>query len=372
MPEYGRCKSTPQITGRCESNTSEPQPYIPYSGKFLRKKISWFRWKTSISRFKFCDLYMDSLRLCLEISHFWRGGWLPLSSSSTKSSGRPCLRFGSILYWQCQSDSRYFLIFPPPDCTFLEIDTLLLESLDIVRLFLDSIVYIATWAICSSDNFMYRPREGWSLELESGAKIAGTVDRLWSPCAWQAAFRIRKKPRLNRKYFNRAWLQATPVLQWILYKRKINEWVNFVDKLAPKLQKLREILPLYGSSSVVIVYCSQKWTWIEIDWKPFQRRKSTLDTASPFIPHTVLRYCIPLARCQPTFHFTRWSHALAESVSLLSAQSVVLCPSQPTRIWSKALPKVKASPNCSLHKGTIPSCPLPLCYLHLVAASCSY
>ena len=28
MHEYGRCKSTPQITGRCASNTSEPQPYI--------------------------------------------------------------------------------------------------------------------------------------------------------------------------------------------------------------------------------------------------------------------------------------------------------------------------------------------------------
>ena len=35
-------------------------------------------------------------------------------------------------------------------------------------------------------------------------------------------------------------------------------------------------------------------------------------------------YHIPLARCQPTFHFTRWSHAFAESVSLLSAQSVIL------------------------------------------------
>ena len=38
----------------------------------------------------------------------------------------------------------------------------------------------------------------------------------------------------------------------------------------------------------------------------------------------VLRYHIPLARCQATFEFTRWSHAFAESVSLLSAQSVVL------------------------------------------------
>ena len=43
-----------------------------------------------------------------------------------------------------QSDSQYFLVFPPPDCTFLEIDALLLESLDIARLFLDSIAYLAT------------------------------------------------------------------------------------------------------------------------------------------------------------------------------------------------------------------------------------
>ena len=28
MREYERCKSTPQITGRCASDTSEPQPYI--------------------------------------------------------------------------------------------------------------------------------------------------------------------------------------------------------------------------------------------------------------------------------------------------------------------------------------------------------
>ena len=41
------------------------------------------------------------------------------------------------------------------------------------------------------------------------------------------------------------------------------------------------------------------------------------------IQTTALRYRIPLTRCQPIFQFTRWSHTFAESVSLLSVQSVI-------------------------------------------------
>ena len=64
---------------------------------------------------------------------------------------------------------------------------------------------------------------------------------------------------------------------------------------------------------------------------------------------TALRYRIPLAGCQPTFHFTWWSHAFTELVSLLSAQSVVVLSTQPTGIWSIALRKAKASSGYGVH-----------------------
>ena len=80
--------------------------------------------------------------------------------------------------------------------------------------------------------------------------FVGTVNRLWSPCAWQAVFRIRKRPRLNGKYFNRAMIASEPCFTMDF---KFSEWVNFVDKLLWFLLncknakfKPRKIFPLYG------------------------------------------------------------------------------------------------------------------------------
>ena len=68
---------------------------------------------------------------------------------------------------------------------------------------------------------------------DSGYLFVGTVDRLWSHYAWQAAFRIRKRRRLNGKYFNRAMIASEPCFTMEQYTRE-----NFADKF-------REIFPPY-------------------------------------------------------------------------------------------------------------------------------
>ena len=197
---------------------------------------------------------MDSLRLCLEIGE----GWLPVDirlplSSLWSSSSFPKEQWATwphFVLTALQSDSQYFLVFrlPPPDCTFLEIDASLLESFAIACLFLDSIAYLATWAV-------RRPILGVGIGCKvSGYLFVGTVDRLWSHCAWQRAFRIRKRPRLNRKYFNRAMIASELCYNGTIYDRtfaneKISR-INFCDfaKIAKNAKvKPREIFPLYGN-----------------------------------------------------------------------------------------------------------------------------
>ena len=132
---------------------------------------------------------------------------LPLASS--KSSGRP----DRILYWQrfswiCNTSSYFDFHL----LTALSLRSTL-ESFAITRLFLDSIAYLATWAAP-------RPILGVGIGCKvSGYLFVGTVDRLWSHCAWQRVFRIRKSPRLNRKYFNRAMIASEPCYNGTIYDR---------------------------------------------------------------------------------------------------------------------------------------------------------
>ena len=169
---------------------------------------------------------MDSLCLFLGILHFWRGGRLPLSSSSPKSSRRPCLWFGSILNRQ-----RFSQIRDTPSYIHLLTQCPiagepLLGSLDIARLFLDSIACLAIWAVCSSDNFMYRPREGRSIALESGTKIAETfLLSLSIACGLTVPHRRRLGSGRDLDWTEITstgpWSQANPVLQWNSMQEKI-------------------------------------------------------------------------------------------------------------------------------------------------------
>ena len=126
-----------------------------------------------------------------------------------------------------QLDSRYFLVFPPSDCTFLEIDALLLESFVITRLFFDSIA--SNLSCLFGEKFHVRAAQRLILGVGIGCKVSryllvGTVNRLWSHCAWQRAFRIKKRPRLNGKYFDRAMIASEPC-----YNRTIYDW-NFENE----------------------------------------------------------------------------------------------------------------------------------------------
>ena len=208
---------------------------------------------------------MNSSSLCLEISRLWRG-WLSIDirlslSNLWSSSSFPKEQWATwphFVLTALQLDSQYFLVFrlPPPDCTFLEIDASLLESFVIARLFPGSTAYLATWAVCSGESFRYGPGEGRSLALGSDARLAVPFSlHCCSPVVSLClGFRIRKRPRLNRKYFNRATTASEPCYNGTIYDRnfaneKISQ-INFRDfaQIAKNVKvKPRKIFPLYGS-----------------------------------------------------------------------------------------------------------------------------
>ena len=190
---------------------------------------------------------MNSLRLCLEILRFWRRiGWpyifgclclaYGLALASPKSSRRP----GCILYWQRFSrvrntssyfDSTSWLHFPWDRC--FTAGELRYRSL------IPKLHRVPSNLSCLFGGELHvqavqRPILGDGIGCKvSRYLLVGTVDRLWSHYAWQWVFRIRKRPRLNRKYFNRAMIPSEPCYNGTIYvQQKFREWQNFVDNLS--------------------------------------------------------------------------------------------------------------------------------------------
>ena len=151
---------------------------LRYSKKNLRKKISQFCWKTSISQFKFCNSCMDSSRFCLEILRFWEvNGCLCLALPQRAVGDLAydlaafCIDSGSVRFpilprilistsWQYLSWDRHPTTGVPRYRSLISID---------------SIAHLETWAFCSGENFMYGLRKGRSLALESNARRANTI-----------------------------------------------------------------------------------------------------------------------------------------------------------------------------------------------------
>ena len=203
---------------------------VLYSGKLSRKKVSRFS--------------------CLCLSY-------GLALASPKSSGPP----GRILYWyrfsRIRNTSSYFdfhlltalsLRYRRPTAGELRNRSLIpwLHRIpsNLSRLFGGELYVRAA----------RRPILGAAIECKvSGCILVGTANCLWSHCAWQRVFRIRKRPRLNQKYFNRAMIAREPCYNGTIYDRNFaNEKIsriNFRDfaQIAKNAKvKPRKIFPLYG------------------------------------------------------------------------------------------------------------------------------
>ena len=167
--------------------------------------------------------------LCLEISHFWRGGCL-WSTSFPKSSGWPCYDLGAFCI---DSASVGFAILPR-----ISTSTSWLHFPWDRRLTAGELCYhsLIPWLhVLSNMSRLF----GWELYVrttqrpilgagigckDSGYLLVGTVERLLSHCAWQGPFKIRKRPRLNRKYyFNRAMIASVPCYNGTIYHRNFCE-----------------------------------------------------------------------------------------------------------------------------------------------------
>ena len=178
---------------------------------------------------------MDSLRLCLEFSHFWWRGSLPLSSSSPKSSGRPSLRFGST--------SVGFVIFlsciPPPDCTFLDSDRhptagepQYCSRIPWLHRVSSNLSCLFQWQL--HVRAAQRPILGAGIGRKGNAYLfVGTVDRLCGLTVLDSG-RLGSGRDLNwtENTSTGPWSQVNPVYNGTICKGKFCDWENVADKLS--------------------------------------------------------------------------------------------------------------------------------------------